>query len=173
MPLSLACQGMLPKLRETFSNKSNGNYKIVSYKLFQLAVILAIASQIPFGEDLGEVTQVVTVSQDEKRYSIKNQTDDLLDEFFFVEINNIFLDIPEASIDIINIDNTVVYRVGTTTDTNGRTQLIFRVTLKGFSQSQFDTYKITAASSYVKNFIKITGATSGLTKNTEIRIVNS
>ncbi len=99
--------------------------------------------------------------------------DDLLDEFFFVEVNNIFLDIPEADIDIINIDNTVVYRIGTSTDTNGRTQLSFNVSLKGFSQSQFNTYKITATSSYVKNFIKITGATSGLSKNTEIRIVNS
>ena len=42
--------------------------------------ILVEADDIIFGEDLGEVTQVVTVSQDEKRYSIKNQTDDLLDE---------------------------------------------------------------------------------------------
>ncbi len=101
--------------------------------------------------------------------------DDLLDEFFFVEVNNIFLDIPEANIDIINIDNTVVYRIGTSTagDASGRTQLNFRVTLKGFSQSQFDTYKITSTSSYVKNFIKVTGATSGLTKNVEVRIINS
>lgn len=42
--------------------------------------ILVSADDISFGEDLGEVTQVVTVSQNEKRYSIKNQTDDLLDE---------------------------------------------------------------------------------------------
>lgn len=42
--------------------------------------ILVDADDIIFGEDLGEVIQVVTVSQNEKRYSIKNQTDDLLDE---------------------------------------------------------------------------------------------
>ena len=42
--------------------------------------LLVAADDIVFGEDLGEVTQIVTVSQDEKRYSIKNQTEDLLDE---------------------------------------------------------------------------------------------
>ena len=42
--------------------------------------ILVDADDIIFGDDLGEVIQVVTVSQNEKRYSIKNQTDDLLDE---------------------------------------------------------------------------------------------
>jgi len=100
--------------------------------------------------------------------------DDLLDEFFFVEVNNIFLNIPEADIDIINVDNTVVYRIGTTTDQgSGNTQLKFRLTLKGFSESQFNIYKITSSSSYVKTFIKITGATSGLTKTIEVRIKNS
>jgi len=97
--------------------------------------------------------------------------DDLLDEFFFVEINNIFLDIPASSIDIINVDNTVVYRVGTTTEsTSGRTQLNFNLTTKGFSESQFNIYKITASTNFVKTFVKITGATSGLTKTIEVRI---
>ena len=100
--------------------------------------------------------------------------EDLVDEFYFVEVNNIFLNIPQSDIDIINIDNTVVYRVGTQTDqvTNNNI-LSFNVGCKGFSTSQFNTYKIATASSssdYVKLFVKATGATSGLTKSVEVRI---
>jgi len=98
--------------------------------------------------------------------------DDLLDDFFFVEVNNIFLNIPDADIDIINIDNTVVYRIGTTVTANIAT-LTFNLTLKGYSESQFNTYKIAASSNYVKTFIKVTGITSGLTKTIEVRVQNS
>ena len=42
--------------------------------------VLVEADDIIFGEDLGEVTQTVNVSQDQKRYSIQSQTTDLLDE---------------------------------------------------------------------------------------------
>lgn len=134
---------------------------------------------------VGAVNGIVTLKKNDPNLSTTNLNfevkptsgsvvdDDLLDEFFFVEVNNIFLDLPEADIDMINVDNTVVYRVGTTTNSAGRTELSFKLTIKGFSQSQFNTYKITASSSYVKNFVKVTGATSGLTKNVEIRIENS
>ena len=104
--------------------------------------------------------------------------DELIDEFFFVEVNNIFLDIPTADIDIINVDNTVVYRMGTETANDGTGKTILRVplTTKGFSTSQFNLYKVattTSSNDYVKVFVKITGATSGLTKSTEIRIRQS
>jgi hypothetical protein len=102
--------------------------------------------------------------------------DDLLDEEFFIEVNNIFLKILNDSPDIVNIDNTVVYRVGTTTDSStGNPQVIFSLALKGFSTNQFNTYSISAgtSASYVKTFIKLTGATSGLTKIVEARITNS
>ena len=100
--------------------------------------------------------------------------EDLIDEFYFVEVNNIFLNIPQSDIDIINIDNTVVYRVGTKTDQQSNNNILpFTIGLKGFSTSQFNTYKIATASSssdYVKLFVKVTGATSGLTKSVEVRI---
>ena len=98
--------------------------------------------------------------------------DELLDEFFFVEVNNIFLEVKNANIDIINVDNTVVYRVGTGTQ-SGNTILDFEIGLKGFSTSQFNTYKVatsSATSDYVRLFVKVTGATSGLTKTLEVRV---
>ena len=98
--------------------------------------------------------------------------DDLYDDYFFVEINNIFLNIPNADIDIINVDNTVVYRIGTETESNATT-LTVDLSIKGYSDSQFNTYKIAASSSYVKTFVKVTGATSGLTRTIEVRIQNS
>lgn len=98
--------------------------------------------------------------------------EELLDEFFFVEINNIFLTIPGSTIDIINVDNTVVYRVGTGSDSSGNTTLDFTLQLKGFSTTQFNTYKIAGSSSnpYVKVFLKVTGATSGLSKSVGVKI---
>ena len=100
---------------------------------------------------------------------------DLVDDEFFVEINNIFLRVLGDSVDIHNIDNTAVYRVGTSTDTTSNNILLtFAVGLRGFSTSQFNTYSVTSGTStFVKTFVKVTGATSGLTKNVELRIKNS
>ena len=100
---------------------------------------------------------------------------DLVDDEFFVEINRIFLRVVGDSPDITNIDNTAVYRVGTTTETTTNNVLLtFTVGLRGFSTSQFNTYSVTSGTdTFVKTFIKVTGATSGLTKNVELRIKNS
>ena len=98
--------------------------------------------------------------------------EELRDEFFFVEVNNIFLNIPSADVSLINLDNTVVYRIGTST-ISGVTTLEFRVQTKSFSNSQFNTYKIATSntsSDFVKLFVKVTGATSGLTKHVEVRV---
>ena len=46
----------------------------------QLETALLEGSQIILGEDLDEIIQLVDVPEDEKRYSIGKQTDDLLDE---------------------------------------------------------------------------------------------
>ncbi len=98
---------------------------------------------------------------------------DLRDEEFFVEVNNIFLRVLGDSPDIVNTDNTVVYRIGTTTSAQGYPVLSFTVHRKDFSQTQFDTYSITSTTTFVKTFVKVTGATSGLTKNVEVRITQS
>tara|TARA_B100001059_G_scaffold236346_1_gene286326 strand:+ start:1341 stop:7310 length:5970 start_codon:yes stop_codon:yes gene_type:complete len=42
--------------------------------------LLVEADDIEFGEELEAITQIVNVSESEKRYSIENQTNDLLDE---------------------------------------------------------------------------------------------
>ena len=68
--------------------------------------------------------------------------------------------------------------MGTETANDGTGKTILRVplTTKGFSTSQFNLYKVattTSSNDYVKVFVKITGATSGLTKSTEIRIRQS
>ena len=46
------------------------------------------ADQIIFGSSLGEISQVVEISEKEKRYGIKTQTDDLLDELLAKIPNN-------------------------------------------------------------------------------------
>ena len=100
---------------------------------------------------------------------------DLVDDEFFVEINSIFLRVLNDSVDIHNIDNTAVYRIGTTSETTTNNVLLkFQIGLRGFSTSQFNTYSVTSGTNtYVKTFVKVTGATSGLTKNVELRIKNS
>jgi len=100
---------------------------------------------------------------------------DLVDDEFFVEVNNIFLNIRGDTPDIINVDNTVIYRVGTTSEaTSNSIKLSVVVGLRGFSDSQFTTYSVgSGGSAYVKTFVKITGATSGLTKTIEVRVTKS
>jgi hypothetical protein len=46
----------------------------------QLKDVLLKANEIEIGDDLDEITQVVEVSEDQKRYSIETQVSDLLDE---------------------------------------------------------------------------------------------
>ena len=96
---------------------------------------------------------------------------DLIDNEFFVEVNNLFFTIQGEDADIINVDNTVVYRIGQSAgSTTTKVELQFTLKPKGHSITLFNTYAITATPNFVKTFIKVTGATSGLTKNIEVRL---
>ena len=96
---------------------------------------------------------------------------DLIDNEFFVEVNNLFFTIQGEDADIINVDNTVVYRIGQSAgSTTTKIELQFTLKPKGHSITLFNTYAITANPNFVKTFIKVTGATSGLTKNVEVRL---
>ena len=135
------------------------------------------------------VNEVITLNNASSTASSRNSTlqftvspktgrsinNDLVDDEFFVEINSIFLRVLNDSVDIHNIDNTAVYRIGTTSETTTNNVLLkFQIGLRGFRTSQFNTYSVTSGTStYVKTFVKVTGATSGLTKNVELRIKNS
>ena len=135
------------------------------------------------------VNEVITLNNASSTASSRNSTlqftvspktgrsinNDLVDDEFFVEINSIFLRVLNDSVDIHNIDNTAVYRIGTTSETTTNNVLLkFQIGLRGFSTSQFNTYSVTSGTNtYVKTFVKVTGATSGLTKNVELRIKNS
>ena len=107
--------------------------------------------------------------------STTNLDTDLIDNEFFVEINNLFFTIQNEDADIINVDNTVVYRIGQSSNSSlQKTVLEFKLRPKGHSTTLFNTYKIeTSNNSYVKTFVKVTGATSGLTKSVELRLFNN
>lgn len=129
---------------------------------------------------LNNVSSTASSRNSQLRFTVSPKSgrrinNDLVDDEFFVEINRIFLRVVGDSPDITNIDNTAVYRVGTTTETTTNNVLLtFTVGLRGFSTSQFNTYSVTSGTdTFVKTFIKVTGATSGLTKNVELRIKNS
>ena len=99
--------------------------------------------------------------------------DDLLDSEVFVEINNIFLSIINDSPDIVNVDNTVTYRIPTRRETStGYITVEIPIRLKDFSNTVFNTYSVSGGS-FVKTFVKIVGSNSGITKNIEVRIKNS
>ena len=141
------------------------------------------------GASFDSTSEVITLNNASSTASSRNSTlqfvvspktgrsinNDLVDDEFFVEINSIFLNVTNDSVDIQNIDNTAVYRIGTTSETTTNNVLLrFQIGLRGFSTSQFNTYSVTSGTNtYVKTFVKVTGATSGLTKNVELRIKNS
>ena len=95
---------------------------------------------------------------------------DLLDAEFLIELNHLFLAIPNESPDIIYSDNRAVYRIATSQNSTGQS-LNSRVSLrlKSFSTTTFNTYSISGGS-YIRTYVKVTGLNSGLTKNFEVQI---
>ena len=66
---------------------------------------------------------------------------DLLDAEFLVELNHLFLAIPNETPDIIHADNRAVYRMTTSQNSTGQvlsTRMSLR--LKSFSTTTFNTY---------------------------------
>ena len=111
----------------------------------------------------------ITISPKTK-FNIEN---DLIDSELFVEVNNLFLSVVNDSPDIVNVDNTVTYRIPTNMEQGtGHVTGQFVIRLKDFSQTVFNTYSA-AGTAFVKTFVKITGINSGLTKIIEVRINNS
>jgi len=96
---------------------------------------------------------------------------DLADNEFFVEVNNLFFTIINEDADIINTDNTVIYRIGQSQG-SGTDKVILSFTMrpKGHSLTLFNTYSTGTSNPVVKTFMKITGATSGLTKTVELQL---
>ena len=164
-------------------------HKLVSVANPYLTYFPVLELSAASGESFDSASELITLNNasgmSEKRTSklqflvspktIRNINQDLVDDEFFVEVNSIFLRVLNDSVDIHNVDNTAVYRIGARTETTTNNILLeFQVALKGFSTSQFDTYSITSGTStFVKTFVKVTGATSGLTKNVELRIKNA
>jgi hypothetical protein len=86
-PIKVKTNKLTQQQEETFENvdadfKEEKEEETISQSVIQQKIneILLDADQIQFGEDLGNVSETIRVSEKEKRYSIEDQTSDLLDE---------------------------------------------------------------------------------------------
>jgi hypothetical protein len=95
---------------------------------------------------------------------------DLMDSEYLIELNHLFLSIPNETPDIIYNDNRSVYRIETGQTTTGQSVNTRKeLRLKAFSTTTFNTYSISGGS-YIRTYVKVTGLNSGLTKNFEVQI---
>lgn len=95
---------------------------------------------------------------------------DLLDAEFLIELNHLFLAIPNETPDIIHADNRAVYRVASGQSSSGqKLKANVSLRLKTFSSSTFSTYSV-SGNNYIRTYVKVTGLNSGLTKTFEVQI---
>ena len=95
---------------------------------------------------------------------------DLLDAEFLIELNHLFLAIPNETPDIIHADNRAVYRISSGQTSSGqKLKAGVSLRLKTFSSSTFSTYSV-SGNNYIRTYVKVTGLNSGLTKTFEVQI---
>lgn len=95
---------------------------------------------------------------------------DLLDAEFLIELNHLFLAIPNETPDIIHADNRAVYRISSGQTSSGqKLKANVSLRLKTFSSSTFSTYSV-SGNNYIRTYVKVTGLNSGLTKTFEVQI---
>ena len=94
----------------------------------------------------------------------------ILDARIQVEVDNRFLYVQNTQPDFAYTDNTAVYRLITTSQSNGKLEFSVTLNVKSFSQSVFNAYSIATTGTYIRTFVTLRGLTSGITKNLEIRI---
>lgn len=97
----------------------------------------------------------------------------LIDNGFRVEMNHLFLQIPDDNPNVIYTDNIAVYDQLATGASGALTvaQAEFTLEAKTLTDTTFNIYK-TSGGNFIKTFVKITGISSGLSATFEVRIQN-
>ena len=98
---------------------------------------------------------------------------ELMDDLYKVEVNNIFLALDGQPPDSVTVDNIATYTMTKDPGTlpNDGSQLNMSLSLKSFSDSVFNTYKA-KGTSYIKTYVKVSGVKSGASKVFEVNITS-
>jgi hypothetical protein len=95
-----------------------------------------------------------------------DETPDLVDSIFFVEINDNFLSLINRRSEYVDSQGIAKYVLNSSSNSAG--SLTFTVSLKGLSDNTFTIFGDSTET--IKTFVKITGVSSGFVLNTPITI---
>jgi len=160
---------------EAFTNQSAGQkYKLVSVSnpnlvyLPKLKLSSVISSPISLKRSDTTTTKQISIEQSLIYGTMINE---LTDSLFYVEMNNLFLQIIGLDPEFTDIQSRALYTlVNTAVSSTGLSSLSFEISLKtNLTDDIFELY----GSPHITTYVKITGGNSGMTLDIPVTIENN
>ncbi len=108
----------------------------------------------------------ISITQTKSDYSNQNDSD-LIDSFFIVEMNNLFIEIPGTTFEFADSQNRAVYNLNNpNVSSTGLSSVTFTIRIKPSLSSE--TFSIWG--SPIKTYIKVTGGNSGTSLDIPVTI---
>lgn len=158
---------------EAFTNQSAGQkYKLITVSNPNLIYLpkLSFKDGTTVSLKRSEVSSTVSVTLSQSLKSGK-MINELTDSLFYVEMNNLFLQIVGFDPEFTDIQNRALYTlVNTSVSSEGLSSLTFEVSLKtNLTDDIFDLY----GNPHISTYIKVTGGNSGMTRDIPVIIENN
>jgi hypothetical protein len=159
---------------EAFTNQSAGQkYKLVTVSnpnLIYLPKLSLSNSTTPISLKRSDVSKTVQVTVNQTLLSGK-MINELTDSLFYVEMNNLFIQIIGVDPEFTDIQSRALYTLDkTSVSSDGTSTLSFDISLKtNLTDDIFDLY----GNPNIATYVKVTGGNSGMTLDIPVTIENN
>lgn len=158
---------------EAFTNQSSGQkYKLISISNPNLIYLpkLSLKSTSPVTLKRSDVSKTVQVTFEQVLTNGK-MINELTDFQYYIEMNNLFIEIIGVKPEFEDIQNRALYTLSTKlVNSSGLSSRSFEVSLKSnLTDDIFDLY----GNPHISTYIKVTGGSSGMTLDIPVKIENN
>lgn len=158
---------------EAFTNQSSGQkYKLISISNPNLIYLpkLSLKSTSPVTLKRSDVSKTVQVTFEQVLTNGK-MINELTDFQYYIEMNNLFIEIIGVKPEFEDIQNRALYTLSTKlVNSSGLSSRSFEVSLKSnLTDDIFDLY----GNPHISTYIKVTGGSSGMTLDIPVTIENN
>lgn len=158
---------------EAFTNQSSGQkYKLISISNPNLIYLpkLSLKSTSPVTLKRSDVSKTVQVTFEQVLTNGK-MINELTDFQYYIEMNNLFIEIIGVKPEFEDIQNRALYTLSTkSVNSSGLSSRSFEVSLKSnLTDDIFDLY----GNPHISTYIKVTGGSSGMTLDIPVTIENN
>jgi hypothetical protein len=159
---------------EAFTNQSAGQkYKLVTVSnpnLIYLPKLSLSNSTTPISLKRSDVSKTVQITVNQTLLSGK-MINELTDSLFYVEMNNLFIQIIGVDPEFTDIQSRALYTLNNTSvSSDGTSTLSFDISLKtNLTDDIFDLY----GNPNIATYVKVTGGNSGMTLDIPVTIENN